>query len=172
METGSVDKTMFRLAKTSLAERQRARNFVTTFCAHAATQPEGLAEMLKPFLQPKPTLDRGEVPDVPMEVDVEIVGGLEHFRDQHKLLRVSEELEQKDVQELLDLEPRVLAWLAEKSERQAEFVADPLGTLARSDLGISPELLKRLGTARKQKFAAIPLVPLHLTRLTVKASEK
>lgn len=172
MAEKSIASTMLRLARTSLAERQRYMRLSTRFCDHAATKPMGLAEGLRPFLQPKPTIDRPEVGDVEMQIDIEIIEGLDNTQDQYRVARFAEELLPSDAKELAAAESKIVAWLAQKPELAAEFLTDPLGMLFRSDLGISPELLARLKAARQRKFATLPLIPLHISQITVKARKR
>jgi hypothetical protein len=170
MAEKSFKSTLLSLAKTSPAERQRYMRLSTLFCDHvAATQPEGLAEGLRPFLQPKPAINRPAVGDVEMTVDVEIVPGLKNIQDQYQVTRFGKELLPTDASALAEVESKIVSWLAEKPERAAEFLTNPLGALEKSGLGIDPKLLGRLRAARWRKFQAVPLIPLHVSKITVTA---
>jgi hypothetical protein len=169
MEEFSLDRLVHRLARTPLSKRRRFIRFSSRFCEPATTKPMGLPEALAPFLRDKPRIVKGDPPRVEMEVDVQIVGGLKERLGQRRLAHLFPELDAKQLQRLHNIEPEVLEWLAGSDERAARFLADPLGTLSKSELEIDQDLLDSLGEVRERCYKELPVLPLRIKSLRVTA---
>jgi hypothetical protein len=167
MQEFSLDKVMHKLARTPLSKRRRFARFAARFCEHAATKPMGLPEALAPFLQDEPRIVKGDLPQVEMEVNVQIVGSPEKRLGQRKIAQLFPELAPEQLDRLKEIEPMVLEWLAGSDDRPARFVADPLGTLSKSGLKIEQELLDSLGKVRARCYKELPILPLPIKSLTV-----
>jgi hypothetical protein len=170
MKQLSLDELALRMAKTSASQRKRLARFAAQFCEQREAKPESLADALSPFL--RQGIKTQKVPPVEMSVEVRLVPGLAVRLVQPELADRFPELSSKDLQQLSDIEPKLLEWLAESDERAARFVADPIGTLSESDLKIDPGLLDRLQKVRQRYSKEMPPSSLQIRSLRVTAVPK
>ncbi len=62
-------------------------------------------------------------------------------------------------QQLRDLEPAILKWIAAKEENAAHFFADPIGSLGKAGIQLGPTLLRKIKNVRSRSLQAAPSLP-------------
>lgn len=62
-------------------------------------------------------------------------------------------------EQLRNLEPALLQWIATKKENAAHFFADPIGSLEKAGIQLDPTLLRKINNVRSRSLQAAPSLP-------------